>query len=233
MCANGSRPRLRTQGPTRRSHDPLSNLIPIAERELETLVGRPVSCARAENLSRRPISSANWRRTHPPLDGEGGAGTLQRAESRRVKQRDLRPLFAFSSSLGYARDSSGRFKSPGYRFCKACSPSWMRIARPPPRPGGACPCCCRWRSTRPTTTCSPTASKPAPAPSCWCRSGRRPASAWCGTAPSARGASRSRRRSSRPSPRRSPKCRRCRPCRCALPSGSRATRWRRSAWSCA
>ena len=40
-----------------------------------------------------------------------------------------------------------------------------------------------------------------PARSCWCRSARRPASAWSGTAPSARAASRSPTRSSRPSPR--------------------------------
>ena len=67
--------------------------------------------------------------------------------------------------------------------CKACSRHWMKTSRLPRSRPGACPCCCRWRSTRPTTTCCPTASRPAPALSCWCRSGRRRASAWSGTAP--------------------------------------------------
>ena len=51
---------------------------------------------------------------------------------------------------------------PGYRVCKACSPSWMKIGSPPPAPRAACPCCCRWRSTRPTTTCCPTGVEAGP-----------------------------------------------------------------------
>ena len=77
--------------------------------------------------------------------------------------------------------------------------------------GAACPCCCRSRSTRPTTTCCPTDVE---AGARQLRAGAvraaDAASASSGTAPSARAASRSPTRSSRPSPRRSPTCRRCR-----------------------